>query len=174
MSSMELSRPARLWKGLSEERRLAAASAFWSDEQGVAEQAEMIGVIARQINFRPKSVLSLPLERKAKLLARSAQVSDLVAARALVSYHLAHQRPMMKAFLDALELPHEDGLLNDDIQPPDAAKLQQAGRRAVRDVSSRRRAALLHDAAAAGSRDLERTGAGARERASAVSLKTDH
>jgi hypothetical protein len=125
---MELSRPARLWKGLSEERRLAAASAFWSDEQGVAEQAEMIGVIARQINFRPKSVLSLPLERKARLLARSAQVSDLVAARALVSYHLAHQRPMMKAFLDALGLPHEDGLLNNDIQPPDAEKLQQAGR----------------------------------------------
>jgi hypothetical protein len=126
--SITSARPAKLWKALTEERRLAAAEAFWRDEQAVAEQAEAVGVIARQINFRPKSVLSLPPERKARLLVRSAQLSDTVAARLLVVYHLALQRPMMAAFLDALGLKHEEGLLADDIQAPPKDTLVAAAR----------------------------------------------
>lgn len=125
-SSLQDSRPARMWKALSEERRMAAATAFWADENAVAEQAEMLGIIARQINFRPKSVMTLPIERKARLLARNQQVSDIVAARLLVAYHLAHQRPMMKAFLDKLGMPHEDGLLNDDVKAPGADVMKAA------------------------------------------------
>jgi hypothetical protein len=128
MPEIDIPRPARLWKSLSEERRLAAATAFWSDEQAVAEQAEVLGSIARQINFRPKSVMALSIERKARLLSRSGQVSDAVAARLLVAYHLAHQRPMMKAFLDAIGLPHEDGLLGDDVTPPAQEQLSVAAR----------------------------------------------
>jgi len=125
---METPRPAKLWKDLSEDRRTAAATAFWSDDQAVAEQAEILGIIARQINFRPKSVIGLPLERKSRLLARNVQVSDAVAARLLVSYHLAHQRPMMKEFLDALGLPHEEGLLSDDVKAPEREALLGAAR----------------------------------------------
>jgi hypothetical protein len=128
-SATENPRPSKLWKDLSEDRRLAAATAFWSDAQATAEQAEVLGTIARQINFRPKSAMALPLERKARLLARSGQVSDLVAARLLVSYHLAHQRTMMTAFLDALALPHEEGLLNDDVTPPPREAVIDAGRK---------------------------------------------
>jgi hypothetical protein len=106
--------PAQLWKTMSDEQRVAAATAFWHDEQSLAEQAEVVGLIARKINFRPKSVLAMPAERKAQHLARMGKVSDLVAARLLVSYHLAHQRPMMAAFLDALGIAHEDGLINDE------------------------------------------------------------
>jgi hypothetical protein len=124
----ENTRPAKLWKGLSDEQRLAAASAFWSDENAAMEQAEVLGHIARQIHFRPKSVLALPLERKARLLARSGQVSDLVAARLLVAYHLAQQRPLMKAFLDSLGLAHEDGLLSEEVKAPQPADLARAGR----------------------------------------------
>jgi len=74
-------------------------------------------------------VASLPLERKARLLARSPQVSDLVAARLLVAYHLAHQRPLMKEFLDLLGLSHEDGLLGDDVKAPTREALVEAGRK---------------------------------------------
>jgi hypothetical protein len=81
---------------------MAAAAAFWTDEQAALEQAEAIALIARQIKFRPKSVLTLPVERKAKHLAGMAQVSDLLAARLLVAYHLQNQRPMMGRFLDEL------------------------------------------------------------------------
>jgi hypothetical protein len=120
-------RPARLWRTLPLDLRIAAATAFWSDEQAALEQAEGVALIARQIKFRPKSVLSLPVEKKAKHLAGMAQVSDLLAARLLVSYHLQHQRPMMGRFLDELGIAHEEGLIADESpSAPDAATLDKA------------------------------------------------
>jgi hypothetical protein len=122
-------RPSELWKGLSDARRLEAAQAFWSDEQSYAEQAEVIGLIARQINFRPKSVLAMPVDKKVAYLTRTAKVSDTVAARLLVSYHLAKQRPMMASFLDSLGIKHEDGLIaEEDVKAPDSAVVAEAGR----------------------------------------------
>lgn len=107
-------RPAKLWKTMSADRRVAAATAFWTDENAALEQAEATALIARQIKFRPRSVQSLAAEKKAKHLAGIAQVSDLLAARLLVVYHLEFQRPMMGAFLDALGIPHVDGLIEDE------------------------------------------------------------
>jgi hypothetical protein len=107
-------RPARLWRTLPTDTRVAAATAFWSDDQAGLEQAEGVALIARQIKFRPKSVVALPVEKKARHLANLGQVSDLLAARLLVSYHLQHQRPMMARFLDLLGIPHEEGLINEE------------------------------------------------------------
>jgi hypothetical protein len=122
MSSPEEIRPARMWRLMPSDLRNSAAVAFWSDDQAALEQAEAVALIARQIKFRPKSVLSLPVEKKAKHLAGLAQVSDLLAARLVISYHLEHQRPMMAAFLDSLGIAHEDGLIKDDspAKPDDA------------------------------------------------------
>ena len=54
-------------------------------------------------------------------------LSELLAARLLVAYHLQHQRPMMAAFLDALGIQHEDGLIADEeIEPPGPDRLKQA------------------------------------------------
>src|SRR5687767_5630224 len=106
-------RPARLWRSLPTDLRTAASTAFWTDEQAAIEQAEAIALIAKQIKFRAKSVLTLPVEKKARYLASLAQVSDLLAARLLVSYHLQHQRPMMGRFLDELGIQHENGLISE-------------------------------------------------------------
>lgn len=126
-SSQEEMRPARLWKSMPTELRTEAATAFWIDEQAALERAEAVALIARQIRFRPKSVLSLPVEKKAKYLAGLAQVSDLLAARLLVSYHLQHQRPMMGAFLDELGIKHENGLIADESPAaPDQPTLDKA------------------------------------------------
>jgi hypothetical protein len=51
---------------------------------------------------------------------------DDVAARLLVAYHLAEQRPMMGTFLDALGIAHENGLIQDSHLTPDPAKLGPA------------------------------------------------
>ena len=126
MSSTEEMRPARMWRTMPLDLRNSAARAFWSDDQAALEQAEAVALIARQIKFRPKSVLSLPVDKKAKHLAGLAQVSDLLAARLLIAYHLEHQRPMMGAFLDALGIAHEDGLIKDESpKAPDAATLDK-------------------------------------------------
>ena len=109
------------------ERRVTAAELFWSDEQSTEQQVEAVAALARHMKFRAKSVVALPLDKKAEYLATLPTVSDTVAARALVNYHLERQRPMMGAFLDSLGIAHEDGLINEEnVKKPDAKTLQQA------------------------------------------------
>ena len=120
-------RPSKLWKELSVEKRLAVADAFWRDEQGVDQQVEAIVTLARRLNFRAKSVQALPIERRAKHLAQVSDVSDAVATRALIAYHFLAERPLMAAFLDAVGIAHEDGLITaDDIGAPAPAVLATA------------------------------------------------
>jgi hypothetical protein len=122
-------KPSQLWKQLSSERKLQAADAFWRDENAAIEQAEAVATIAQRIKFRPKSVLTMPVDKKARQLASLGAVSELVAARLLVAYHLAHQRPMMGAFLTALGIKHEDGLIEDEeLQAPEPEKLKAAAK----------------------------------------------
>ena len=112
---------------MSPERRLAAAELFWADEQSTEQQIEAVGALASHMKFRPKSVISLPIDKKAKYLATLPVVSDTVAARALVNYHLAQQRPMMAAFLDSLGIGHEDGLISEEnVAKLDPEKLRTA------------------------------------------------
>ena len=120
-------RPSKLWKKLPADRRMAAAELFWSDENSTEQQIEAVGALASHMKFRPKSVIGLPIEKKAKYLATLPAVSDAVAARALVNYHLERQRPMMGAFLDALGIAHENGLISEEnAAKPDQAKLKAA------------------------------------------------
>lgn len=126
-SDLSAFRPTRIWKRMTAERRLQAAATFWSDEQSTEQQVEAVAALASHMKFRPKSVITLPLERKAKYLAGFPGISDSIAARALVSYHLEHRRPMMAAFLDALGIAHEDGLISDETRAaPDAERVQAA------------------------------------------------
>jgi hypothetical protein len=114
MPDVETPLPSQLWKQLSSDRRLKAADAFWTDDNAAAEQAEVIGTIAHRIKFRLKSVLAMPLEKKTRQLVALPAVSEAVAARLLVAYHLAHQKPMMARFLDELGIQHEEGLIADE------------------------------------------------------------
>ncbi len=120
-------RPSKLWRKMPAERRIAAAELFWSDDQSTEQQLEAVAALAAHMKFRAKSVISLPLEKKAKYLSTLPSVSDAVAARALVNYHLERQRPMMGAFLDSLGITHENGLISEDnVAKPDPDKLKAA------------------------------------------------
>jgi hypothetical protein len=122
-------RPSQLWKQLPADRKAIAAEAFWRDENAGMEHAEAIGSIAARIKFRTKSVVTLPVEKKVRHLLAMPALSELVAARLLVAYHLSAQRPMMGAFLDALGIGHEEGLISDDDMPaPAEEKLREAAK----------------------------------------------
>jgi len=109
------------------ERRQAAAELFWSDEQSSEQQIEAVAAIAAHMKFRTKSVLALAPDRKARYLATLPAIPDTIAARALVTYHLEKQRPMMATFLDHLGIAHEDGLIADEtVSKPEEAKLRSA------------------------------------------------
>ncbi len=127
MTDLSEFRPSRLWKKLSPDRRMAAAELFWADEQSTEQQIEAVAALASHMKFRTKSVVALPIDKKAKYLATLPGVSDTVAARALVNYHLERQRPMMGAFLDSLGIAHEDGLISEEnVTKPDLEKLKAA------------------------------------------------
>jgi hypothetical protein len=122
-----LERPAVLWKQMTDAQRQAAAHAFWTDPQSQMEHIEINALMARRLNFRMKSIQTMAVERKVKHLMAMGNVSDGVAGRLLVTYHLSSQRPMMGAFLDALGIAHENGLIAEDAAPqPDPEKLKTA------------------------------------------------
>lgn len=118
--------PARLWKKMTLPHRQKAALAFWQADEAVDDQVQAALLIAQQKKFRPKFVLALDDERKSKHLASMANLPEQVAARALIAYHLEAQRPMMGAFLDALGIKHEDGVIQEDDVKPEDAKLAPA------------------------------------------------
>jgi hypothetical protein len=129
-------RPSVLWKRLTGDKRISAADAFWRDTDSpdiAAQHAEALGVLARKLNFRAKSVQSMSLERRAKYLAQVTELSDAVATRALIAYHFAQQRPLMAAFLDALGIAHDNGLITaEELAPPEADAIAAAAA-AIRD-----------------------------------------
>ncbi len=118
--------PARLWKQMPLAQRQQAALAFWKDGGNADDQIQAALLIAQRKKFRPKSVMGLDDDRKAKHLASLGVVPEQIAARALIAYHLATQRPMMAAFLDALGITHEDGLIQDEDVKPDPEKVGPA------------------------------------------------
>jgi len=125
----DIPRPSQLWKKLSTERKMEAADAFWQDENAAAEQAEAMISIAQRIKFRLKSVQTMAREKKSRYLLSLAGVSEIVAARLLVAFHLRSKRPMMGSFLDALGIPHENGLISDgDLEAPTKERLAEAAR----------------------------------------------
>jgi len=118
--------PSVLWTQMPLEKRQAAAAAFWEDEHGLDQQVEVIVTLARKMNFRPKSIQQLPAERRIKLLAGMPDVSEAVATRALIGYHLTSERPMMAAFLDAVGIAHDNGLITaEEVEAPPADKLAE-------------------------------------------------
>src|SRR5262252_7606481 len=118
--------PSRLWKRMTVDQRTRAARAFWSDPDATDDQVQAALLIAQQKKFRPKTIIGLDVDRKARHLATLGAVPDQIAARALIVYHLAEQRPMMGAFLDAVEIAHENGLIQEDTVKPDADKIAPA------------------------------------------------
>ncbi len=120
----------QLWRHVPIQQRLEAARAFWADSAAEGAHAEAIAEMARLLKFRPKSMQALPVEKKVHHLASLARLSDSVAGQVLVTYHLATKRPMMRAFLDALGIAHEDAIIAapSELKAPEPKRLQEAVR----------------------------------------------
>jgi hypothetical protein len=111
----------QVWKRMPEAKRLQAADAFWADDDAIEQQVEAMTLLARRLNARPKFVHALARDKKARYLANYPGLPEVLAARLLVAYHLVHQRDMLRAFLDAVGIPHEDGLITTDPEGAPAA-----------------------------------------------------
>jgi hypothetical protein len=109
----------RLWKHLPPEERLAATKAFLEETpQELASLA--LGALVKARNMRPQAARKLPPDAQARILSSVLEPGEPLAQGLLVALHLTSRRPLLSAFLDALSLPHEDGVLKEeaDSLPP--------------------------------------------------------
>ncbi len=148
----------RLWKHLTPEERSTAATAFFV-QPAPELAAAALGVIAKARHMRPQAARSLAAEAQARVLASVRDPGEPVAQGLLVSLHLADRRPLLAAFLDALAIPHDNGVLTEDAEataPPVAA---DEARRAVMALAAFPRAQVLTYVNTLLLQDAERWGA---------------
>ena len=115
----------RLWKHLLPEERLLAATAFFQEAPpelaGVA-----LGALVKARNLRPQAARSLAPDAQARILATVLDPGEPLSQGLLVSLHLGHRRPLLAAFLDALGLPHEDGVLKEEADAEGPVSVDEA------------------------------------------------
>jgi hypothetical protein len=123
----------RLWKSLAPDERLRAASALFAEPP-----PELIGTaisaLAKARHLRPQAARALAPDAQARILATVLDPGEPLAQGLLVGLHLAERRPLLGAFLDALQLPHEDGILKEEADQ--APPVSEASARAALDALS--------------------------------------
>jgi hypothetical protein len=121
----------RIWKKLAREERLSAARRFFEEPPAEA-LASALGAIVKARHVRPQVARGMPREEQARALAGIADPGEGVAASLLVALHLGERRALLRAFLDAAGIAHEDGLIKDD---ETAALGEEKGRAAVQAIA---------------------------------------
>jgi hypothetical protein len=118
MSAMAFhSTATRLWKSLSlAERRLASTAFFEDPPPDLVGSA--LAAVAEARRMRPQAARALPADARARILATLLDPGETLAQGLLVALHLKDRRALLAAFLDALGMPHEDGILKDEEEPP--------------------------------------------------------
>lgn len=119
---------ARIWKKLSrEDKRLAAAT--FLEEPPPELYAGALSAVIRVRKLRPQVARALSPEALADALSTVLDPGEPLVSSLLISLHLGSRRPLLVAFLDALGLPHENGLLKEEADAfpvPAAAALKKA------------------------------------------------
>lgn len=119
----------RIWKHLPQEDRLAAATAFFAETPSELA-GTAIGALVKARHLRPQAARALAPDAQARILATVLDPGEPLAQGLLVSLHLGARRPLLRAFLDAVALPHEDGVLKEEGEaaaPPVTPEQARAG-----------------------------------------------
>jgi len=122
-----------VWKRLSRDERVAAATHFWREPaEDVVGSALTAVVKARHV--RPQVARALSAEEQARALAGVLDPGEPLAGALLVALHLGERRALLATFLDAAGLSHENGVLRDaegDLPPPLGEPAAREGVRAL-------------------------------------------
>jgi len=108
---------SRIWKRLGREDRLAASSSFWRDPPQEAVPAALAAIVSAR-RVRPQVARTLPTEVRAQTLAVLQEPGEAVAAALLVALHLSERRALLGAFLDAVGVAHDNGIMSEEPGAP--------------------------------------------------------
>ncbi len=118
----------RVWKRLTPAERKTAAE-FFFEQPPTEVLGTALGAIVKARHLRPQAARSLPPAEQARVLAGVLDPGEPLAASLLVALHLKDRRKLLAVFLDAVGLPHEEGLLKEeaDSLPPVTDEKARAG-----------------------------------------------
>jgi len=114
--------PLAAWDLMTDDEKRLAAAALWVNADSESRMAiEM--ALAKEMKFRPQSVKRLSTEQVAPRLARlAAELPESAFFQFLFHLHMAERRELMVEYLEAVGLPHKDGVLDlpEDAEAPTA------------------------------------------------------
>ncbi len=112
---LDMLTPARLWSALDEPVRRLAIHAAYGDDPDLRAQTDQ--ALADALRFRPAGVRKLPVAKRVDYFVRRVRPDNPLASNLLTTLHLAHRRALLGAFLDALDIPNDDGLIAPGHEP---------------------------------------------------------
>jgi len=125
--------PYAVWDLMTDDEREAAARALW--QQGDRPtRAAIDAALAKEMKFRPQSLRKLSADRVVGRLVRMIDdLPDTVVFQFLFHLHMADRRALLAEFLDAVGLPHDDGVLDlpEDQPDPDPERVKKAAEKLI-------------------------------------------
>jgi hypothetical protein len=119
----------RVWRQLPNETRVTVCQIFWTESKG-AEKQLLIASIAKAKSLREVFVRKSPVERLVNWTAATLTLPDPIVDDLLKKYLLREHRPVIISFLDLLNIPHSEGMIEDnfDYTALTNDRVQQAAR----------------------------------------------
>jgi hypothetical protein len=119
----------RVWRELPNEIRLAICQIFWAESKG-AEKQFLIASLAKAKNLREVFVRKSSMERLVNWTATALSLPDQIVDDLLKKYLLHEHRAVIVSFLDLLNIPHSEGMIEENFDYATLTKerVQEAAR----------------------------------------------
>ena len=119
----------RVWRQLPNEIRVAACQVYLAEAKGTEKQF-LIASIAKEKKLREVFVRKSPMERLVHWTAATLSLPDPIVDDVLKRYLLSEHRAVIVSFLDLLDIPHSDGMIEEsfDYKSLTDERVQQAAR----------------------------------------------
>lgn len=117
-----------LWRALEPAEREEALQTLVEDKESRPHLLQFVSTLPRFRAFRPQAIKKLTDRELVSAIASSTQLTQDMIRSGLISFHLPKRAGMLGAFMDALAIPHEGGLITEGttIKLPASDKLEAA------------------------------------------------
>ena len=103
----------RVWQQLPNETRVAVCQTFWVESKG-AEKRLLFATLAKAKRLREVFVRKSPIERLVNWTAATLSLPDPIVDDLLKKYLLHEHRAVIVCFLDLLDIPHSQGMIEEN------------------------------------------------------------
>jgi hypothetical protein len=102
-----------VWRQLPNETRVAVCQVFWAESKGTEKQF-LFASIAKAKKLREVFVRKSPIERLVNWTAATLSLPDPIVDDLLKKYLLHEHRAVVVSFLDLLNIPHSEGMIEEN------------------------------------------------------------